>query len=189
MRKFGLNVPPPAILLVVLVFSAYAASGDGLDDVANFREYGPLLSSAGQPTAEQLLAASELGYERVIDLSFNGGNKGIEQEDAVVIDSGMRFIQLPVNWRQPAPADFRTFAAVMQAEPEARTLVHCQLNYRASAFSFLYRVAVLGEDVDAAEADMLEIWTPNSTWSEFITDSLAEYDIDYACEACDADRN
>ncbi len=173
--------------LAALFFYPLHLHAEPVDDIRNYREYSDTLASAGQPSAAQIRAAAEEGFERIVDLSFNGGNKGIDDEDKVVIDSGMRFVQLPVNWQSPSPADFTTFAAIMQSEPDARTLVHCQLNYRATAFSFLYRVAVLGVPLSEAEEDMLDVWTPNDTWSSFLTETLAGYGIDYRCEACRQD--
>ncbi|MEM8684478.1 MAG: protein tyrosine phosphatase family protein [Pseudomonadota bacterium] len=173
-----------SVLAALLLCSPLLSAEPDLD-ITNYQHYSDILASAGQPSAEQIRRAADNGFKRVIDLSFNGANKGIEREDAIVIDSGMRFIQLPVNWRSPSPADFTTFAAIMQSEPDTKTLVHCQLNYRATAFSFLYRVAVLGIEPTEAEKDMLDIWTPNNTWSEFLSETLAGYGIDYRCTACE----
>ena len=64
----------------------------------------------------------------------------------------------------------------MSSQASANTLVHCQLNYRASAFSFLYRVLVLKTPVDQALLDLTGVWQPNDTWWTFINNVLQEYD-------------
>ena len=163
---------------LVLFSLLYAGSvvGEELADIPNFLAYSDALASAGQPTEAQLAEAAEQGYTRVINLGFSGSESAPVAEDKTVVSEGMRFIHIPVDWRAPKVDDFRTFAAVMQAEPDARTLVHCQLNYRASAFSYLYRVAILGEPEADARRDMQSIWTPNETWSAFIQDTLAAYE-------------
>jgi hypothetical protein len=76
------------------------------------------------------------------------------------------------------------FAGLMQRAPENRTLVHCQVNFRASAFSFLYRV--LYEDIPVAEAkeDMNSVWVPNATWRQLIFDVLEENGVSPDCENC-----
>jgi hypothetical protein len=45
-----------------------------------------------------------------------------------------------VSWQQPTYEDFALFSAVMNGARDRKVLVHCQLNMRASAFTFLYRV-------------------------------------------------
>ena len=52
-------------------------------------------------------------------------------------------------------------------------LVHCVLNYRASAFVFLWRVLRRGEAPEAARLDMLSVWQPDETWQAFIDRALA----------------
>ena len=64
--------------------------------------------------------------------------------------------------------DFESFAAVMQTSERGRTLVHCEVNYRASVFGFLYQVIYEGVDVDDAMSMMQSIWVPNDTWQAFI---------------------
>lgn len=50
--------------------------------------------------------------------------------------------------------------------------LHCALNMRVSAFIYLYRVLVLGEDDEAASFPMREVWTPNDVWRAFIDQVL-----------------
>ena len=79
----------------------------------------------------------------------------------------------PVPWQAPSLVDYQTFAAVMNSQPGQKTLLHCQMNYRASAFSFLYRVLELDTSLDDAARDLFAVWTPDQTWLEFINNVLA----------------
>ena len=65
-----------------------------------------------------------------------------------------------------------------------KTLVHCQVNFRASTFSFLYRV--LHEDVPVGEAkdDLDGVWVPNATWRQLIFDVLEANGISPDCDSC-----
>ena len=47
----------------------------------------------------------------------------------------------------------------MDARGERRTLVHCFANFRASAFTYLYRTLRLGVPEAEARADLETIWT------------------------------
>ena len=67
---------------------------------------------------------------------------------------------MPVDFQNPLPDEFYAFADAMERNKQKKTLLHCQVNARATAFSFLYRV--IFEDVALAEAkaDMNTVWQP-----------------------------
>ena len=73
----------------------------------------------------------------------------------------------------------------MQRNTDKKTLLHCQVNARATAFSFLYRVLFEGVPVEEAKADMNTVWQPNEVWRDFIFEVMAENDRDPNCETCD----
>ena len=95
----------------------------------------------------------------------------------------IKVVQLP-KVRYSSKADFYTFAEVMNREPDKKTLLHCQVNFRASAFAFLFRV--LYEDIPIIEAktDMNTIWQPNKTWTNFIFDILEDRGVSPYCDGC-----
>ena len=97
----------------------------------------------------------------------------------------MHYSQVPVIWDAPTKADFDTFAAVMQSAPEKKTLLHCQANYRASAFAFLYRVLYLDGPLAEAKGDMNTIWKPDGVWKDLIFEVLEDNGISPQCEGCD----
>jgi protein tyrosine phosphatase (PTP) superfamily phosphohydrolase (DUF442 family) len=176
-------------VLLVLTWAhpgtALDATPAGLTEVFNFRAYDRSFASAGQPTREQFQAIRDAGFERVVYIAFTNSGKAIPDEDVIVKDLGMRYLQIPVDWEQPLPADFVSFAAFMQQAPDSRTLLHCQVNARASAFSFLYRVIHLDVPVAAAKADMNTVWQPNETWRDFIFTVLEAHGRSADCEGCD----
>jgi len=63
----------------------------------------------------------------------------------------------------------------MNSYGDDKVFVHCQLNWRASSFVYLYRVTQLGVSIDAALEDLLAIWTPKDGWQEYIDTTLAAY--------------
>lgn len=170
-------------LLASFLLAAAAGAGS-LDDLSNYREYSPTLSSSGQPSEEQLRSIRDSGFERVVFLALTDSNGSIDSEDSKVKALGMDFVHVPVVWESPSIGDFRTFAAAMRAQPDKKTLVHCQVNFRASTFSFLYRV--LYQDVPTGEAkeDLDSVWVPNATWQAFIFDVLEDYGRSPDCDTC-----
>lgn len=162
--------------------SAWAAE---LSEIRNYIEYSQSFSSAGQPSKEQLELLKSEGFERVVYIAFSNSRGAIADEDAVVKELGMDYVQVPVVWDAPTKSDFYAFAGAMQREPDRKTLLHCQANYRASAFSMLYRVLYEDVSVADAKADMNTIWQPNETWKNLIFAVLEDNDLSADCEGCD----
>ncbi len=126
----------------------------------------------------------EAGFERVIYIAFSNSRNAVGAEDAIIKELGMDYVHIPVIWNAPAKADFYAFADVMNRESDRKTLLHCQVNYRASAFAFLYRVLYQNISIAEAKADMNTIWQPNKTWTNFIFEILQENDVSPHCDGC-----
>ena len=172
------------LLILACCLPVQALLAGPLDDIVNYREYTPTLSSSGQPNADQLQSLPDVGFERVVYLAFSDHDSSLPNEDRIVKDLGMDYIHIPVDWDAPSRSDFYAFAGAMQREPNKKTLVHCQVNFRASAFSFLYRVLYEGVSIDQAKDDMNAVWVPNNTWTNLIFDTLEENDISPHCDTC-----
>lgn len=169
-----------AAMLVAAVAPAEESGG-----INNFVEYSDRIASSGQPTAAQLTELGKQGYERVVYFAWTDNESSLDGEDRLVKSLGMEYLHIPVEWTAPTTSDFYLFAGAMQRAPEKKTLLHCQANYRASVFSFLYRV--LYEDIPVAEAkrNLNEIWSPNETWRDLIFAVLDENGISPQCDGCD----
>jgi protein tyrosine phosphatase (PTP) superfamily phosphohydrolase (DUF442 family) len=172
------------LLAFVGCLSVQALLAAPLDDIVNYREYSATLSSSGQPNADQLEYLRDAGFERVVFLAFSDHEGSIPNEDRIVKDLGMHYVHIPVDWDAPSKSDFYAFAGAMQREPDKKTLVHCQVNFRASAFSFLYRVLFEGVPMGQAKDDMDAVWVPNDTWRSLIFDTLEENDVSPHCDTC-----
>lgn len=173
----------------IAVMLAAVFLGDGgyageLTGIVNYREYSARLSSSGQPDEAGLRAVRDAGFERVIFLALSDSEGSLANEDSAVRGLGMAYAHIPVVWESPTLRDFAAFAAVMQSEPALKTLVHCQVNYRGSAFSFLYRVIYEGVPIDEAKDDMNTVWVPNATWQAFIFDVLEKNGRSPHCDGC-----
>jgi protein tyrosine phosphatase (PTP) superfamily phosphohydrolase (DUF442 family) len=156
-----------------------------LEGITNFRQYSATFASAGQPTADQLQAIADQGFERIVYIAFTNNTNALPDEDQIVKGLGMEYMQVPVDFSNPLPDDFYAFADSMQRNTGKKTLLHCQVNARATAFSFLYRV--LYEDVPVAEAkeDMNTVWQPDEVWRDFIFEVMAQNGKNPNCEGCD----
>ena len=167
------------------VVDARAQQEAELELPINYVSYGSSFASAGQPTAEQLKALADDGFERIIYIAFSDQDRSLPHEDRLVRQLGMTYLHIPVDFQTPLVSEYELFAAAMKQAPEAKTLLHCQVNFRATAFSLLYRVIELGVPLKEAKAAMNAIWTPNAAWTEFLLTALDKYDIDPDCDGCD----
>ncbi|WOD41860.1 protein tyrosine phosphatase family protein [Nodosilinea sp. E11] len=144
-----------------------------LTGIRNYLEISPTLGTAGQPTAEQFKAVADAGYTVVINLALSTSDHALPSEAELVKSLGMTHFHIPVVWEAPTPGDLEIFFKVMERNRDFKTLVHCALNMRVSAFVYLYRVLRQGVDESAARADLHRIWQPDSTWQAFIDQSMA----------------
>ena len=173
------------VLSLPLTALAVEESPAELAGITNFRQYSSTFASAGQPTEEQLQAVADAGFERVVYIAFTNNPNALPDEDQIVKRLGMEYMQVPVDFSNPLPDDFYAFADSMQRNTGKKTLLHCQVNARATAFSFLYRVIFDGVSVEDAKADMNTVWQPNEVWRDFIFEVLAQNNIDPNCSTCD----
>ena len=174
------------MLVILFVFTGYskiAHAGD-LAELINYREYSETLSSAGQPTEKQLQVVKEADFERVVYLAFSDHHDSLPTEDRMVKDLGMEYVHLPIDWDLPTVNDYTMFAGAMLASPDKKTLVHCQVNFRASSLSFLYRVLQEEVPMDQALEDLNTVWVPNETWKKLIFDVLEKNGRSPHCDAC-----
>jgi len=183
--KTGSDMSRIIKLVAALAVLPGLASAAELSEIRNYKEYSPTFASAGQPDKEQLQLLKDEGFERVAYIAFSNSRGAIADEDAIVKELGMDYVQIPVVWDAPTMSDFYAFAGAMQREPDRKTLLHCQANYRASAFAFLYRVLYEDISVSVAKADMNSIWAPNDTWRQLIFDVLEDNGVAPNCEGCD----
>ena len=167
----------------LIVCGSLAAAG--VSEIDNYRQYSPNFSSSGQPDKDQLKAVADAGFERVIYIAFTDNTTAIESEDRIVKTLGMDYLHIPVDFDQPTLEDFEDFAAVLNRDGEVRTLLHCQINLRASAFSFLYRVIYDGVSITEAKSDLDAIWQPDKVWYRFIVEVLRQHGLSHDCDGCD----
>lgn len=146
-----------------------------LTEIYNFLPIDARWATAGQPTVEQFAAIKAAGYEVIINLGMPDSPRAVMNEVDVVAAQGIAYVAIPVVWEAPTAADLAAFFAAMRTHQEQKRFVHCIANMRVSAFTFLYRVLVLGVPVDEARQTLHQIWEPNPIWQHFIDEQLAAH--------------
>jgi protein tyrosine phosphatase (PTP) superfamily phosphohydrolase (DUF442 family) len=148
---------------------------DPIEHIQSFLEISPELLTAGQPFIEQLQAIKDAGCEVVVNLATPESPDAIPDEAGRVNALGLEYIAIPVVWDAPRTEDLQTYFEALQRNRGRKVFVHCARNMRVSAFTYLYRMLILGSDPDECRADMHRIWEPNPTWAAFIDASLSSF--------------
>jgi len=141
-----------------------------MKDIYNYLFYDDQLSSSGMPTADQMKSVAEAGVELVINLAPHDAPNAIPDEPELVRSLGMDYINIPVNWNTPTRDGLDLFMDAMRRNRDKRILVHCEANFRASAFITMYRILRLDWDPEAAFEVMHTIWDEEAfpVWKMFI---------------------
>lgn len=163
-RNFCLIAP-----LLACVTLVHAAT----DDPANFVSWRDGLSSSAQPNVAFLKRVKSLGYDMVINLAPPEYEEAVQNEGAILAAQGVTYVNIPVQFGNPTPDDFRVFTDVLKSVAKKRVLVHCQINLRGSSFTYLYRVLTESASEDAERRKLTGVWMPNPTWKRFIESTLA----------------
>lgn len=145
-------------------------SNANVETIINYYQLAEGLVSSGQPTPDEFVAIRDAGYQVLINLVPAKAQTALANEREIVEKLGMEYIHIPVIWNEPKAADVETYFDVMQKNRAIIVYTHCEVNYRASSFLYLYRRKFLGVDEKQARQDLQWIWAPNPTWTKFIED-------------------
>ena len=143
-------------------------------DIYNFIAIDDATATAGQPSEAQFRAAREAGYEVVVNLAPDGLDTSLPDERELLGSLGFHYHHIPVPWNAPDLDHLDRFIAAMDAAAGRRTLVHCQANYRVTAFYALYASQRLGWSEAQADALIDRIWKSrpdfemDDVWKSFI---------------------
>jgi uncharacterized protein (TIGR01244 family) len=147
-----------------------------MKDIYHFQFLSEELSCSGMPTPEQMKEIADAGVQLLINLAPQDIPNAVPNEGEVASALGMEYINIPVTWRAPEPDALVKFMDAMDANADKKIHVHCEANYRASAFIMLYRVLRLGWNKEDAIPVMEKMWNPEdfAIWDTFIHESLSQ---------------
>ena len=146
------------------------------EEIFNYLKIDDRISTAGQPTEDQLRDAAAEGFTAIINLAPVNPPYTPADEAGLARQLGLIYFYIPVAWNNPTDADFAAFEQAMSATAGQPTLIHCAANFRVTAFYTLYAQKHLG--LSAAQADALRdrIWAGSDypVWEAFIARKRAE---------------
>jgi protein tyrosine phosphatase (PTP) superfamily phosphohydrolase (DUF442 family) len=142
-------------------------------DIYNYMRIDDRLSTAGQPSVEQLAAAARAGFEVVFNIALHDDPRySLPDERGTVESLGMTYEHIPVKFDAPTEQDLLAFFDLMDKHSDRSMLLHCAANKRVTSFLGLYRVVRKRWKAEPAFAPMREIWEPNEVWAPFIARML-----------------
>ncbi len=139
-----------------------------LEKITNYIRVSDSLSSSGQPNEDGFRCIAAAGFSAVVNLAMPDSDGAIAEEGSIVTTLGMTYHHIPVPFDEPKGSHLTQFFGLMDALEDDTVWVHCVVNYRVSAFLYLYR-RWKGLSEDEARLAMLPDWKPNRTWQEFMT--------------------
>ena len=141
-----------------------------IEQIYNYEPLTDQIGTSGQPTPQQFQDIASNGYRTVINLAMPDSDNALENEGNLVSRQGMAYVHLPVDFAQPTMQDLQQFCRLMQATEPSKVWVHCVVNARVSAFTYLYLRYVKGLPEQACRTGLLDKWTPemDDVWQQFL---------------------
>lgn len=139
-----------------------------LAEITNYILISDRIASSGQPQEMQFKDIAQAGYEVVINLALPNSENAIPEEGYIVTARKMQYIHIPVPFEAPTTEHLKDFISIMEAFKNKKVWVHCVVNYRVSAFLYLYMRLVNKATIEEASKVILKSWKPNDIWKSFM---------------------
>jgi protein tyrosine phosphatase (PTP) superfamily phosphohydrolase (DUF442 family) len=141
-----------------------------IEEIYNHLQLSGTLHSSGMPTREQISSIAKDGVQVVINLATSQSEGWMPDEKERVEAQNIVYFGIPVDWDKPTTENLDKFMDTMERHKHQKILIHCQANYRATAFIALYRINLLGWSPENAFKPLLKIWDPAEypVWEKFI---------------------
>ncbi len=164
-----------SLFICLLLSQTNEGSAENLVEASGIfaaRSVNQNLAFSGQLVEADVETLKTMGFTTVINLAtFNRERNG--NEDEWVTSKGLSYLHLPVDFSAPTESGLVRFFSLLDSLRGQKVWVHCLVNYRASAFVYLYRIHRLEHKTDEAKASLNEFWTPElratyPQWDDFL---------------------
>ena len=145
-----------------------------LGTILNYIKINDNISTSGQPSKEEFEIILKHDFDVVINLALSTATNALDNEDKIVSQLGMSYIHIPVDFEKPTKDDLKLFLTLLSSLEGKKVFVHCALNYRVSAFMYVYHKYFLQTPFDNINLTMMEEWSPSEAWQELMKMSFEE---------------
>lgn len=162
--------------ILVAPLAGRAQPGEAVD-APNFTPISPRLATSGQPPEAALRRLAKQGYQAVVYLAPSDVPNAVPGEADIVKAQGMEFVHIPIPFGAPEESHVQALFAALDRLKDRKTLVHCEINMRASVMVFLYRTIRLGESPAGAYEPVARVWSPRGVWRRLLVEQLAKHKV------------
>jgi uncharacterized protein (TIGR01244 family) len=149
--------------------AAVVIAAQGVASIERFHRINDRVAVGGQPTAEQIAALSDEGFNAIInlreDVEFNDAPQAHEARV-----HGMQFVRVPVAKENPSDAAVKKFLAETDEDGIYPVFIYCEEGNRAAAFWMIRRVVRDGWTLANAEAEAIRAGLPDGRMLDFARD-------------------
>lgn len=134
----------------------------------HYLQFSPRIATSGVVAPAGFARIAAAGYSAVINLLPADNEFAVADEAQRVMELGMDYIDIPVDFERPSETDFDEFCEALEENPKAKVWVHCAANFRVSCFTALYACKYLGWSPRQAGQLVHQVWQPDRAWQAFL---------------------
>jgi protein tyrosine phosphatase (PTP) superfamily phosphohydrolase (DUF442 family) len=135
--------------------------------IQNYYQYNECLAAGAQPTAQQIAALKENGFEAVVNISPVSARNALKEEAEVVERLQMDYIHFPVDCSNLRPIHYLAFKGIMNGLEGRKVFVHCGGNIKSSNLLHMYHVLENGIDERESLVTLRKIQNPEEKWFRY----------------------
>lgn len=148
-----------------------------MKEIINYIKINDNIATSGQPTREQFKTIADAGYEVVINLAVAHSEGRLVNEDEIVTNYEMNYIHIPVEFKEPTLKNLKDFIEVLSCIKHKKVWVHCIMNYRVSAFMYVFHKYILKTPFEKINLLVFEEWSPDKKWQKLMKTSFEELSL------------
>jgi uncharacterized protein (TIGR01244 family) len=145
-----------AVTISALMVTSAIAAGQDLPPIRNFTKIDEQFCTGGQPRIEHLSKLKADGVKAIINLRQPGEHRA-DEEEAMARELGLRYFNIPVNYREPKEEQVTEFLKLTDDAQNRPVFIHCTAAIRVGAFWMIRRVLRDGWTVEAAEEEAKKV--------------------------------
>ena len=140
--------------------------------ITNFFRVNDQICTGGQPKLEDFEKMKSEGIRAIINLR-QSSERDIAAEEAKAKEVGLRYVHIPVNWRELKDEYAVEFLKATDDEANRPAFIHCATANRVGAFWMIRRVIRDGWTLENAEEEARKIGLRNETLLAFAKDYIS----------------
>jgi uncharacterized protein (TIGR01244 family) len=152
-------------LLLLLVFAAQMTGAQPAQgqppEIRQFLQVTPEFCTGGQPRPQHFAELKNRGVKAVLNLRTPVEHRA-DEEKAAVEEAGLKYFNIPVNYREPSAADVDAFLKLTDDPANRPMFIHCTAAIRVGAFWLIRRVLRDGMTWDSALEEAKKVGLVNA---------------------------